>query len=143
MASPEVCRALPITTWSTASAGTPARARASRDAWAPSSRADTSLNAPTYSAMGVRAPPRITTSLGCMAFTLDLPGPSGPRKDGHHITRLDGLSGATYARKKTSMQVRLRLPLVLIALNLACAGNYDNPFSGVNLSQAPPAEADI
>lgn len=41
------------------------------------------------------------------------------------------------------MQPRLRLPLFLAALTLGCAGSYDNPFSGLNLSQPPPAEAEI
>src|SRR4029453_5671534 len=124
MASPDVCSALPITTWSTAEAGTPARSRAARDACAPSSSAETSLKGPTYSAMGVRAPPRITTSLGCMNGHLDLPGPSGPRKDAHHIVLPDGPSGATYSRNTTPMPARRRLLLVFVALNLSCAGSY-------------------
>lgn len=41
------------------------------------------------------------------------------------------------------MQVRRRLPLVLVAMSLGCAGEYDNPFEGVNLSQPPPAESEI
>ena len=41
---------------------TAVRSRAARAARAPSSSAETSLNAPTYSTMGVRAPPRMTTS---------------------------------------------------------------------------------
>ncbi len=61
-ASPEVCKALPMTTWSTHSGLAPARSRAARDACAPNSRAETSLKSPTYSRMGVRAPPTMTTS---------------------------------------------------------------------------------
>ncbi len=51
-----------MTTWSTHSGRAPDRSSAARVACAPSSSAETSLKAPTYSAMGVRAPPRITTS---------------------------------------------------------------------------------
>ncbi len=61
-ASPEVCMALPMTTWSTQAGCTPLRCRAPRAAWPPSSRAETSLKSPTYSRIGVRAPPTITTS---------------------------------------------------------------------------------
>ena len=52
-----------MTTWSIHSGRVAVRSRAARAARAPSSSADTSLNAPTYSVMGVRAPPTITTSL--------------------------------------------------------------------------------
>src|SRR5688572_25486789 len=67
MASIEVCSALPTTTWSIASALTPARCSAARAAWAPSSMALTSLNlpkpgVPAYSHMAVRAPPTMTIS---------------------------------------------------------------------------------
>jgi Tol biopolymer transport system component len=45
------------------------------------------------------------------------------------------------------MQLRPGIPLVvsmLVAgLALGCAGSYDNPFSDLNLSQPPPAEAEI
>jgi hypothetical protein len=51
-----------MTTWSTHSGETPALSIAPREARAPSSRAETSLKSPTYSRMGVRAPPRMTTS---------------------------------------------------------------------------------
>jgi hypothetical protein len=42
---------------------TPVFWNAPRAAIAPSSIADTSFNAPTYSVIGVRAPPRIRTSV--------------------------------------------------------------------------------
>src|SRR5436309_15595651 len=93
MASPEVCRALPITTWSTHAGSTRVRSRAARDAWPPSSRAETSLNAPTYSAMAVRAPPRITTSAGMLRLP---PDPDVEAKD--YSTRgLTVRAGAHYA----------------------------------------------
>jgi Tol biopolymer transport system component len=41
------------------------------------------------------------------------------------------------------MHLRRGIPLVLLAMILGCAGEYDNPFSGLNLSQAPPAESEI
>jgi Tol biopolymer transport system component len=41
------------------------------------------------------------------------------------------------------MHMRRRVPLVLLALGMGCAGEYDNPFAGVNLSQPPPAESEI
>ena len=41
------------------------------------------------------------------------------------------------------MHARRLVPLVLVALGSACAGTYDNPFAGVNLSQAPPADSEI
>ena len=53
-----------MTTWSIHPGCAPVRWRAAREATAPSSMAETSLNAPTYSAIAVRAPPRITTSWG-------------------------------------------------------------------------------
>ena len=46
------------------------------------------------------------------------------------------------------MKAPRRVPLVLVALVLVallpgCAGDYDNPFEGVNLTQPPPPDSEI
>jgi hypothetical protein len=39
--------------------------------------------------------------------------------------------------------MRSRLPLSLLLLTAACAGNYDNPFANSGSTTAPPADAEI
>lgn len=41
------------------------------------------------------------------------------------------------------MRSRLGVSLVFVVTGLGCAGNYDNPFAGVNLSRPPPDDAEI
>jgi Tol biopolymer transport system component len=41
------------------------------------------------------------------------------------------------------MNARHGASLVLVVTCLGCAGEYENPFAGVNLSRPPPAESDI
>src|ERR1700724_3736787 len=62
MASPEVCSALPKMTWSISAGSVCERFRASREATTPRSMAEMSENTPLYSAIGVRAPSRMTIS---------------------------------------------------------------------------------
>src|SRR4051812_49652738 len=72
MASPEVCRALPTMTWFTSSGATPLRESAPFAANTARSMAVMSLNEPLYSAIGVRAPSRMTMSfigLGSFRFS--------------------------------------------------------------------------
>src|SRR5580765_4657118 len=55
-------------TWSISEGETPLRFMASAAAWAPRSIAVTSANAPLYSAIGVRAPSRMTISRSDMSY---------------------------------------------------------------------------
>ena len=71
---------MPTTTWSTLSGSTAERSSAAREACAQRSMALTSLNfpkpgVPTYSHMGVRAPPTIA-----MSFVIRMP--PGARRSG-------------------------------------------------------------
>src|SRR5438094_8268901 len=72
MASPEVCRALPTMTWFTSSGATPLRVSDSFAAITARSMAVMSLNEPLYSAIGVRAPSRMTMSFigGFLSFVI-------------------------------------------------------------------------
>src|SRR5438105_10185518 len=79
MASPEVCKALPTMTWLISSGATPLRESASFAAITPRSMAVMSLNEPLYSAIGVRAPSRMTMSfIGSPARSKPPHPPSAP-----------------------------------------------------------------
>jgi Tol biopolymer transport system component len=41
------------------------------------------------------------------------------------------------------MRARLGFPIVLVVTLLGCAGDYENPFDGVNLSRPPPDDSEI
>src|SRR5687768_4296196 len=62
MASGEVWRALPTTTWSISAGSAPVRSKRARAARAPSSIAERSAKDPLYSAIGVRTPSTSTRS---------------------------------------------------------------------------------
>src|SRR3989338_5355278 len=82
MASPEVCKALPMMTWSNSAGSTRLRSMAARAARAPSSIAEGARSAPPERPLGVRAPARRTMSRGSIV------GPG--LADNHRIAFLAG-----------------------------------------------------
>src|SRR5262245_16290236 len=120
--------------------GTPARSRAPCAARAPSSMAETSLNAPTYSAIAVRAPARITTSSGIASNLLK---PCVGELRLYH-PRLTGPAAGLYAAR-VKRAALLRRPSFLVALALvgACNTQYDNPFANTSPTFAPSADHQI
>src|SRR6266850_6783180 len=107
---------------------------------APSSMAETSLNAPTYSAMGVRAPPTITIS--CRDIKLNYNMCLTGFRAGNTL-RSAMLSGPMRVLRTTS-GARARALAAILALALpSCSTQYPNPFENSNQMVAPPAAAKI
>src|SRR5215212_5557766 len=98
MASPEVCKALPMIVWSISSGLTPVASSAPRAATAPRSIAEMSFSAPTYSPIGVRLPPSMKTSLLMCTSPVTNYGPNRNLEDYHKPQR--GTKRSSHKRHK-------------------------------------------
>src|SRR5689334_25009870 len=102
--------------------------------------AERSLNAPTYSAMGVRAPPTMTTS--CDGIKADYNMCLTGFRAGNRLRRAM-LSPLVHALRR-SPRARARWAAAILVFVLpSCSSQYPNPFENSQQMTPPPAAAKI